>query len=210
VKKFADSTGTEWEIDLPFGEMLRVASSSERKFDLLEPTLPEERPLQKLLMDNLPLFWEVLWHLLEPQAALVMPTADELRRRGNGQAIPSVPGITAAEFGRRMAGRCLVTAQRAFFDEWRDFFHSIDRPDQAVAIDATIMMQNQILQKVSDRLANEPALQQLPTKTGEAIDSALSTAFSELRDALAAIPTATPGGDSTNSTKEVSATHAAS
>jgi hypothetical protein len=97
VREFQDQSDAKWQIDLAFGQVMRVKVASEGRFNLLEP-----RDLADRLAQDEAEFWELLWYLVEPQA----------RERGT----------SAEQFGRAMAADCLHEARRQFFAEWDDFF----------------------------------------------------------------------------------------
>jgi hypothetical protein len=202
VQKFTDKTGAEWEIELPAGEVFRIAKEN-AKFDLLEP---ERDELAKRLDDELPLFWELLWLVVMPQAEHVMPTAAELKRRGNKDAFPGLPGITGEEFGRRMAGDCLMSAKDLFFIEWRDFFHQIQRPEKAAALETIRIIHQRTVAKVMAKLEASNALQTLPERMDAKLDRVLAKPFSDLQDSFDSILNDTPTVSSGSSQKESPAT----
>jgi hypothetical protein len=63
MRQFNDKNGQPWTLDLPFGEVLRVKAASNGKFNLLEA-----KGLADKLIDDDAEFWEMLWHLITPQA----------------------------------------------------------------------------------------------------------------------------------------------
>ena len=205
MQTFKDREGQDWEIDLPYGEVVRIKAESADKFDLAEP---QKDDLGKRLDEDLSLFWELLWYIVSPQAALVMPSAGELRRRGNAQAIPSVPGITAAEFGRRMSAPCLIAADEAFRREWQDFFHQLQRPDQAAALGALNLINSATLAKVKAKVDGSTALQTLPERVASKLDQVLMKPFEDLQASLDSILGTTLGETSTADTREPHATPA--
>ena len=207
MKTFKDRDSQEWELDLTYGEVMRIKQESGDKFDLAEPHAKE---LGKQLDDDLSLFWELLWFIVRPQAALVMPTAKELRLRGNAQAIPSVPGITAVEFGRRMAADCLISADQAFRQEWADFFRQLQRPDQAAALDALNLIHNATVEKVRQRVEQNQSLKTLPDRVAMKVDQLLTKPFEDLQESLDSILSTSPIENSGFDTKDSPATPAPS
>jgi hypothetical protein len=199
MQKFTDKEGHEWEIELTYGDVLRIKDESKDKFDLAEP---KANDLGKRLDEDLALFWELLWFIVQPQAALVMPTVRELKLRGNNDAIPSMPGITAAEFGRRMAADCLVAADRAFRQEWRDFFHHLQRPEKAAALDALNLIHEATFRKVREKFENSRALQTLEEKVSAKVDQILTKPFEDLQASFDLHLSDTPGEISTTDTKD--------
>src|SRR5687767_15699520 len=99
MQQFKDSTGGTWEIGLPIGEVSRIRTQSEARFDLWDPAKDD---FANQLANEMPLFWELLWFIVEPQA-----TAKQ---------------VAAEDFGKAMAAECLYDAQKRFFSEWHDFF----------------------------------------------------------------------------------------
>lgn len=81
-RTFSDAKGEAWTIELNFGNVLRVKAGSDGRFNLLEPdSYPNGEPpkdssaiekaskhLSSVLKDDLTLFYEVLFLMLEPQA----------------------------------------------------------------------------------------------------------------------------------------------
>jgi hypothetical protein len=179
---FKDSTDHEWTIALPFGEVLRIKEESKLKFDLLDPTAGE---LSKRLDDDLLLFWELLHHVIEPQA--------------------KARNISAAEFGQRMAGRCLIDAHREFFKAWADFFHQIQRPDLATALETILRLNELTVAKITERLAADPTIAAIPERATLKIDAVLTTALSDFQASCDSILNPTPGDSSGSATKELSA-----
>lgn len=198
MKKFKDTTQAEWEINLLIGEVerVRIDSKGDGDFNLYEP---QENDLGKRLDDDPILFWKLLWHLVKPEAALHDPTAEELARRTKLKQTIEEPGITAEEFGRRMAGDCLIAAQDAFLDEWHDFFHLLQRPDKAAALASINLIRKQTFAKVKAKIEADETLKALPARTGAKIDQLLETQFSDMRASFESIlgdsPTANSGSD---------------
>lgn len=107
--------------------------SREPKLDLLDPnTDVDGRPLQVVLSTDLVQFWNLLWLIVEPQAAS--------------------QDVTATQFGELMAADCLIEAQTAFFLEWRDFFQSLRRPDAAMAVETQAKTMAAAVKLVTSRM----------------------------------------------------------
>lgn len=184
MKKFKDITGHEWELQLLFGDIMRVKEASGGRFDLLDPTAND---LSKKLDVDLAFFWELLVHLVEPQAAAA-GIAEHFGR----------------EFGQRMAGRCIIEAQQAFFAEWADFFHQLQRPDLATALETTVKLNALTVAKVKERLERDETIKTIPQRAERKIDAALTTALSGLRESCDSILKDTPGASCGSATKESS------
>lgn len=175
MKKFQDKNGGDWKIELTIGLVQRVKNESEGRFNLYEPGgKVGDVPLQQLLYDEPGDFWELLWYLVEPQA-----TAKE---------------IDASQFGELLAAECLISAQTAFFSEWRDFFQSLQRPDKAAALEKLVKFQIKARQLVELKL-QDPRINELEKKTEERMQSTLNSAFSALLDSSESTPTRGPGGN---------------
>lgn len=176
MKQFCDKTGAAWRIDLTFGAVLRVRQR-DGQLDLLDPTLQiDGQPLQVALSLDLVRFWGLLWLLVEPQAIAM--------------------GVTAEQFGELMAADCLVTAQAAFFDEWRDFFRSLRRPDAALAVETQARTQETALKLVAAKIKTVNQTELLTTIESR-LETEVSGQFGKLRDSLAAIRADSLGDSST-------------
>jgi hypothetical protein len=181
VHKFKDLKKRDWTLDLTFGTYLRVKAASGGKFVLIDPeSLIDGRGLGSILTCEKPtdydLLWEVLWHLIEPQAI-------EL-------------GITAEEFGQAMAADCLVDAKLIFLEEWRDFFRRLQRPDQAAALEKILQYQAKHLEIVQARLAS-PEMEEIDDRVQRALQKKANASFTSLRDSLDKVLSDSPGDSST-------------
>lgn len=177
MREFKDRDGNVWRIDLNIGNVFRVRSGSGGKFDLLDSTHDVGgQPLSVVLATDLHEFWEVLWFLVELQA----------REKS----------ITAERFGQAMAGDCLIASQQAFLDEWRDFFHSLRRPDAALSVESQAKMIATAVELVTERIKqiDQPSLERKITAT---VERAVNAAYGTVRESLAAILDPTPGDNST-------------
>jgi hypothetical protein len=121
--------------------------------------------IHQAIDEDLEIFWELLWHVIEPQAV--------------------VKKIDAAEFGKRMAADCIVSAQIAFIREWFDFFQKLQRPELAAALEKTNQIKERAIQKIRERLPAE--MSRHDDRINAAIDKQLSESFSTLEADLASI-----------------------
>jgi hypothetical protein len=173
MRQFSDRNGKTWQIDLCIGNVLHVRNESSGKFNLLDPTHSVGgQPLQVVLATDLGEFWEMLWLLVESQA--------------------KSQSVSAVAFGQQMAADCLVEAQQLFFDEWRDFFHSLRRPDAALAVETQAKTLAAAVKLVTARI-NQIDQVKLTTKIETQVETAVSAAFGKVQASLAAILDPTPG-----------------
>lgn len=127
MKTFVDKTGQGWELSLTIGAVKRVRDRSGGRFDLLDPQRKVgDRDLFELLDTDLAECWEVVWLLVEPQAA----------KRD----------VTAEQFGELMAADCLVDMQAKLFAEWVDFFRQCQRSELAAALTVVAAARAKLLQ----------------------------------------------------------------
>lgn len=172
---FKDNRGEEWIVALPYGTVVRVRKESQGRFDLLEPFATDLQ--DRLRMDTVE-FWELLQLLTEPQA--------------------NARGISAAEFGERMASACVFDAQRAFFAEWVDFFRGSQRPDVAEGLAQIWTVHEKALAVLLDKVKESKQLQTAATRTAEKIGQEMTRAFDTLAQRCESIPSPTPGENSTS------------
>ena len=115
-QSFRDKAGAEWVIELTIGTVERIRKAG--RFNLYEPAEPMEpgqKPsLSDVIFSDYATFWELLWAIVEPQAA--------------------TKAVTAEQFGEMMAAKCLVDAQSAFLREWQDFFHQLRRSENCAVL----------------------------------------------------------------------------
>lgn len=182
MQEFRDKTGQAWKIDLPIGEVTRIRKADAR-FNLWEPT---KEDLAQKLFDDLPLFWELLWQVVEPQAV--------------------VRNITAEQFGESVAAECLIDAQKKFFDEWRDFFHRLQRPDLATVLEKLAKYQAKAMELVKAKLGNG-AMTGLDERVEAKMQATLNERFGKLRESLDSILDPSPGVNSGGSEPASSATN---
>lgn len=176
MQKFTDRDGREWQIDLTIGNVLHVKRHSGDQFDLFDPTKDlNGQPLQVVLMSDLPMFWELLWLLVDCQATKA--------------------GVTVQQFGMAMAADCLVEAQQKFFDEWRDFFHSLRRPDAALSVEAQAKTLATAVRLVTARVSQIDRTK-LESQIETAVAQAANAAFGKVQASLDAIPDLSPGESS--------------
>ena len=164
---FADRNGRQWQIDLTIGTVARVRKESGKRFDLLDPSsLVDGAKLSTVLDEDLATVYEVLWHIVEPQAAAA--------------------GITAEKFGEAMAADCIVSAQAALFAEWLDFFRAVQRPDLATALDMMTTARARLAKAVAAKMATID-VEATKTAMQAKIDQTLGQSFGGLQDRLASI-----------------------
>ena len=176
MRQFSDKTGSAWQIDLTFGAVLRVRQR-DAQLDLLDPTLQVDgQPLQVSLSLDLVRFWGLLWLLVEPQA--------------------TAKGVTADQFGELMAADCLLAAQAAFFEEWRDFFRSLRRPDAGLAVETQARTLETALTLVAAKIKTVNQTELLTTIESRS-EKEISGQFGKLRESWASIQGDSLGGNST-------------
>jgi len=159
MREFKDSKNGTWEIALPFGAVARVKNASEGKFDLLEPM---KDSLAERLNRNFGEFWEMLWHLVEPQAR--------------------AKGIGAEQFGELMAADCIHDAHAKFFKEWADFFHGLQRKEVAIALEMMATINAKAIQELNARTKQET--KGLEEHAEKKIAEVLNKEFGKLRELL--------------------------
>lgn len=164
---FADRNGRQWQIDLTIGTVARVRKNSGKRFDLLDPSSAADgEKLSTVLDEDLATVYEVLWHIVEPQAVAA--------------------GITAEKFGEAMAADCIVAAQAALFAAWLDFFRAVQRPDLATALDMMTTARTRLARAVAAKMATidvEATTMAMQAK----IDQTLGQSFGGLQERLASI-----------------------
>lgn len=167
MKTFKDATGRSWNLSLSIGAVARVRSASDKRYDLLEPTKEVDgKPLFELLCDDLIECWQVIWHLVEPQAKAV--------------------DIAAAEFGETMEADCLLAAQDALLEEWADFFRLAQRPDQAAALGMIRAGKAKLRKAIAEGMVRAN-LDETQAKMEAAIETACGQSFGNLRGSLDSI-----------------------
>ena len=173
MRIFRDHLEQAWKIDLNIGNVLHVRSASSGRFDLLNPTHDVDgQPLQVVLYSDLGEFWTVLWLLVESQA--------------------KKESVTAEQFGQAMAADCLVEAQLLFFEEWTDFFHSLRRPDAALAVESQAKVQEAAVRLVTAKIQAMDHVK-LGQKIESTVERAVNAAYGTVQASLDAILGPTPG-----------------
>jgi len=184
MQTFKDSSGRSWEIDLPIGEVVRIRKASEGRFNLWEPAKDD---LASQLANEMPLFWELLWFVVEPQAL--------------------AKNVTAEEFGKALAAECLYDSQKKFFSEWHDFFLRLQRPDLAAVVEKLAQYRAKALELVRAKLATGE-MEQIDQKVEAKMHTILNEQFGKLRESLDSTLDRTPGGSFGGCDREPSATAA--
>jgi hypothetical protein len=174
MRTFEDKSGRKWQIDLTIGAVMRVKQATEGRFDLFDAG---KSNLAETLWTDLEQFWELLWHLVEPQATALDPPVD------------------AAQFGEAMAASCLIAARQTFFAEWRDFFQSLQRPDQALPLEKLEKYMSEALTAMKAK-ATDPLLTAVDQKVQAKIESQLNSSFGSLLAELDAILAPSPSASS--------------
>ena len=164
MQSFQDRHGRQWQIDLTIGAVARVKKSSGGKFDLLNPSATVDgKELFALLDDDLATVYEVLWHIVEPQAERL--------------------GVTADAFGDGLAADVILAAQSVLFSEWLDFFRLLQRPDAAKALELMRAAKLKLMRAVAkrtDQIDTATLLAQLDRK----IETAVGDSFGNLQASL--------------------------
>ena len=167
-----DRESGTWSIDLTIGEVRRVKAASDGRFNLIDPA-----PIlaDQLATDELE-FWELLWHLVEPQA--------KSRQ------------VSAEKFGDLMAADCLHNARRLFFEEWTDFFRQLHRPDKQAVVEKAAKYLATAMELTAAKLAS-PEMADLDQRVANRMQTSLNESFGKLLDSLESIPATSPGDNST-------------
>ena len=104
-------------------------------------------------------------------------------------------GISAVDFGRRIAAKCLVEAQLAFFREWTDFFRQLRRLETLLTLEKTASLQEKARNLVEAKL-KDPRLLEMELKAGQAMETAFergfATALADGHGKLQALSASTP------------------
>jgi hypothetical protein len=103
-------------------------------------------------------FWELLVHLVQPE--------------------------DAEAFGEAMTPECLVLAQGSFFKEWADFFHALQRHNEAVALEKLGAYQKKAVELVKAKL-DSPEMTELDRDVEQKMSETLNDSFTKLRESLA-------------------------
>lgn len=106
MKTFTDNAGRTWTLALTVNSLKRVKGLAQIDLANVLQARPErEVPLLAELEEDLLLFAETLFALVQPQAAQT--------------------GVSQEEFDRACGGAVLAEAQRVFWEELVDFFRSL-------------------------------------------------------------------------------------
>lgn len=187
-REFTDRESGRWTIDLPVGTVSRIRQADPRfnlysthhELDGQNQLVAEANghpkkdgvPFAAKLLLDISLFWELLWHIVEPQA----------RERG----------VSAEKFGQLMAADCLVNARIVFMDEWRDFFQKLQMPDQARALEILLSQHTRTLEEVTEALKS-PKLRDLERQAQERMKQTVTREFGSLQASLESILADSPG-----------------
>ena len=167
MRHFKDKDGKTWTIDLTTGAVMRAKAGGR---NLLDPT---KHDLAETLDRDLAEFWEVLWAIVEPQA--------------------TEKDITAEQFGELMASECLLSAQQTFFEEWRDFFHGLQRPDLVTVLEKMLAYKKKALSLVKAKLETLER-EKIDERVTATMESTLNKSYGDLLESLDSILVPSPGG----------------
>lgn len=176
MKTFFDSQKMAWMIDLNFDTMTRVKAAGWNLLELDAKHKAEsgqETTIQESLETDFFAVFEVLWLIVEPEAKKL--------------------GISAENFGQRMAADCLATAQGTLLEELADFFQKLQRFDVAKSLEKSRQIRLMAAKKIKNRLSE---VDTMDAEIERRIDGALNESFSTLRADLASSLGDLPGGNS--------------
>lgn len=171
---FRDKSGIEWTVELNAGSIIRIRAESSGRFDFYNPSKDE---LATTLADDLPTCWEALWFVCSPQA--------------------KAKSIDAEQFGRLLADEALLAGQKALLDEWRDFFHRLNRDEWVLVVDKAAKYQAKKLELVRAKLA-DPLLATLDQRVEAKMTAELNHSFGSLAEKLAKTLDHSPSGSLTD------------
>lgn len=169
--QFQDKKGRTWRLDLTVGAVRRVKETC----GVVDLYAALEGTVLIQLATDLPLFVDVLWTIIEPQAREA--------------------GVTDIDFGEAMAGEQLEAATEAFIEALAGFFV---RPGQQAAIRAVAEKTNQTLGAMA-RVAIDRVNAIDPDQIAREIDQAppnSSSLSGEPPASVASIPTHSPSDSS--------------
>jgi hypothetical protein len=191
-REFTDRESGRWTIDLPVGTVTRIKQADQRfnlysthhELDAQNQLVADANghpkkdgvPFSAKLLLDISLFWELLWHIVEPQA--------------------TERGINAEKFGQLMAADCLVGARLVFFDEWRDFFQKLQMPEQARALEILLSQHTRTLEEVTEALKS-PKLREIERLAEEKMKQTVKKEFGNLQESLESILADSPGNSLT-------------
>ena len=112
MHSFTDAEGRSWSIAMTFDSLTRVRSVCQVDLTRLSEGDP---PLLARLDEDLMLLGELIWILIEPEAARKNISGDDL--------------------ARAMTAEALAAAREAFWGELLDFFQHLARTDHVLAIE---------------------------------------------------------------------------
>lgn len=161
MRRFTDSSGRAWTVELSVGSIGRVKSLSDGRLNLWEPDklFGDEKSLQATLLLDFSTLAEMLWLLLCQQA--------------------EAASITAEQFAESLSAETILAARDAFFGEWRDFFQQLQRPDQAMSLEKTLAWVKVAQQKLAAAVTDE-RIMGLDRKVMTEMDQALKSSLGKL------------------------------
>jgi hypothetical protein len=129
MKTFTDAAGRTWTLALNLGTAMAV--KDKLGVDLLQPELGDPPLLTRLGTDEM-LLGEVLCALLDSQFETYKVTAAQVRAAFDGQT--------------------LLAAQKAFYEELIDFFHSRGRNERAKALSKQMALIDAAVQAIEAKI----------------------------------------------------------
>ena len=135
MKTFSDAAGRTWTLALNLGTAMAV--KDKLGVDLLQPEAPRKgdpdgQPILTLLGTDEMFLGEVLCALLDNQFETHKVTAAQVRSAFDGQT--------------------LLAAQKAFYEELIDFFHSRGRNDRAKALSKQMALIDAAVQAIEAKI----------------------------------------------------------
>lgn len=159
MRTFKTKDGVEWKLELTVGRAMSIRQADPR-FNLFDGTSDVDgRKLYAVLIEDLPTFWEVLYLLVKPEA--------------------DTRSVTAEAFGEAMSAECLLLAQAAFLDEWRDFFRGLQKPEQETALGAMTKLRKIQIEQVRTAMAG-PQVAKAIDSFSDKIQTALNAGLGNL------------------------------
>lgn len=150
MRSFNDSRGRSWQVDVNIGSVGRVKRMT--GVDLMQQLDPASTeadprpPLMARLLDDLPLLGDVLYALVQPQAAAL--------------------NVSEEQFLELLHGPAIQDAHSKLFAELVDFFQSLNRPELVTVLQVQIQTLERLMKQI--RQATTPEM------VTQAVDQILS------------------------------------
>lgn len=129
MRSFSDTKSNEWNVSVTIGSVKRVISLLDVNLLDIEQGDP---PLMVKLSTDVVLLCDIIYCLVKPQA-------DER-------------DISDEQFGQLLGGDAVLAAQKAFYEEMRDFFQRSGRADRVTALEKQEAAINLAVQKGQEYL----------------------------------------------------------